>query len=226
MYFGKNFSNNLHIGSLIDTWIKDHHITKTKFAELMELPQTNAGRLLKNKGMDIGKLIKVCQVLKHNFFADICGKFQYVDNIEIEPINIGRAIENRLKIQGKTQTEFAKEMAMYQPDVSRLLKKESIDTEKLAKISQILNFNFFELYLPIDDSDPETINILYKDFKELMASIIVSPEDEDNEEAKAFLKQMVDMIYKVKVENKIKDEDQKKFAGWQQLFDKVNSDKQ
>ena len=83
MYFGKNFSNNLHIGSLIDTWIKDHHITKTKFAELMELPQTNAGRLLKNKGMDIGKLIKVCQVLKHNFFADICGKFQYVDNIEM-----------------------------------------------------------------------------------------------------------------------------------------------
>ena len=226
MHFGKNFSNNLHIGSLIDTWIKDHHITKTKFAELMELPQTNAGRLLKNKGMDIGKLIKVCQVLKHNFFADICGKFQYVDNIEIEPINIGRAIENRLKIQGKTQTEFAKEMAMYQPDVSRLLKKESIDTEKLAKISQILNFNFFELYLPIDDSDSETINILYKDFKELMASIIVSPEDEDNEEAKVFLKQMVDMIYKVKVENKIKDEDQKKFAGWQQLFDKVNSDKQ
>ena len=59
-----------------------------------------------------------------------------------------------------------------------------------------------------------------------MASIIVSQEDEDNEVAKAFLKQMVDMTYKVKVENKIKDEDQKKFAGWQQLFDKLNSDKQ
>lgn len=227
MYLNGDFIENLHTGSLIETWIRDHHITKTKFAELMDLPQTNAGRLLKNKSMDIGKLIKVCQVLKHNFFADICEKPQYADNIEIEPVNIGRAIENRLKIQGITQTEFAKKMGMHQPDVSRLLKKDSIDTEKLIRISQILNFNFFGLYLPLDDSNPVTIENLYEDFKELLAANIASLDGKDNEEAKAFFKQMIDMTFKAtidkyKMELK-RSEYQKKLAGWQ-IFDKLNSD--
>lgn len=66
--------------------------------------------------------------------------------MEIELIDIGRAIQERLREINMTQLEFAKKLGITQPSANVLLKKQNIDTEKLRLISVILDFNFFELY--------------------------------------------------------------------------------
>lgn len=165
-FCGKNLEN-VHIGNMICEWLRNNKITKTKFSQIMEMPPTNANRLLKNKSMDVVKLMGVSMALKHNFFAEICRDPDYYDNLFFNPPMIGRAIENQLKIKGITQTDFAGLLKMHQPDVSRLLKKMTIDSDKLFMISRILDFNFFRLFYPIDEPDTETTEIIEEDFVKL-----------------------------------------------------------
>ena len=55
-----------------------------------------------------------------------------------------------------TQTEFASLLKIKQPDVSRILKRDSIDTEKLAVISELLGYNFFKEYIPKENNSRPT----------------------------------------------------------------------
>lgn len=64
--------------------------------------------------------------------------------IKITKIHIGDAIAGQLKEKEMTQRKFAEQLGCAQPEITRLLRKSSLDTDKLFQISIILDHNFFE----------------------------------------------------------------------------------
>ena len=69
-------------------------------------------------------------------------------NKDVSTIHIGEHIAERLRELKMTKTEFAKRFGILPQHVNKLLSNKSIDTDKLVRISEILDFNFFTLYCP------------------------------------------------------------------------------
>ena len=68
-----------------------------------------------------------------------------MNNGEMVPnIHVGKMIERRLSEMKMSQTQFAKIMFMPQSNISRLLKRETMDIEKLVVICMKMEYNFFE----------------------------------------------------------------------------------
>lgn len=57
---------------------------------------------------------------------------------------IGELIKEELKRQERSISWFARQLSCDRSNVYRILQKNSIDTNMLARISTILNHNFFE----------------------------------------------------------------------------------
>lgn len=66
--------------------------------------------------------------------------------INIERVNIGLSIEQKLNELGMSKSEFGRKIGVPQQNVNRILDKTSIDTDKLATISEALGYNFFKEY--------------------------------------------------------------------------------
>ena len=64
----------------------------------------------------------------------------------MQDINIGEAIDRRLKELHMSKTEFGRRLGMPQQNVNRILRDRNIKTDKLAEICDILGYNFFRLY--------------------------------------------------------------------------------
>lgn len=67
-------------------------------------------------------------------------------SIVIKKVHIGHEIANRINQLGISRSEFARRCGMLQQHVKALLDKQSLDTEKLSRICEALDFNFFTLY--------------------------------------------------------------------------------
>lgn len=57
---------------------------------------------------------------------------------------IGELIKEELKRQERSISWFVRQLSCDRSNVYRILQKNSIDTNMLARISSILNHNFFE----------------------------------------------------------------------------------
>ena len=66
--------------------------------------------------------------------------------MNIERVNIGLSIEQKLNELGISKSEFGRKIGVPQQNVNRILDKTSIDTDKLATISEALGYNFFKEY--------------------------------------------------------------------------------
>lgn len=66
--------------------------------------------------------------------------------MNIERVNIGLSIEQKLNELGMSKSEFGRKIGVPQQNVNRILDKTSIDTDKLATISKALGYNFFKEY--------------------------------------------------------------------------------
>lgn len=64
----------------------------------------------------------------------------------VPSIHIGEHIAQRIKELGISKSEFARRYGIHQQHVNKLLSYSSLDTEKLVRISNILEYNFFTLY--------------------------------------------------------------------------------
>ncbi|EJX00969.1 protein containing Helix-turn-helix type 3 domain protein [gut metagenome] len=71
-------------------------------------------------------------------------------SVTIQPIHIGEAIDNRRQALGINKSELARRINVPQQHINRILSNSSMDTEKLAKISEALEFNFFDLFASVD----------------------------------------------------------------------------
>ena len=66
--------------------------------------------------------------------------------MNIERVNIDLSIEQKLNELGMSKSEFGRKIGVPQQNVNRILDKTSIDTDKLATISEALGYNFFKEY--------------------------------------------------------------------------------
>lgn len=66
--------------------------------------------------------------------------------MNIERVNIGLSIEQKLNELCMSKSEFGRKIGVPQQNVNRILDKTSIDTDKLATISEALGYNFFKEY--------------------------------------------------------------------------------
>ena len=72
--------------------------------------------------------------------------------------NIGLLIEQRLNEVRMNKAQFAKNIGIANQNVNRLLSRESIDTDKLVDICEALDYNFFECFQTITESDATADN--------------------------------------------------------------------
>jgi transcriptional regulator with XRE-family HTH domain len=56
---------------------------------------------------------------------------------------LGQMIDDRLKVIGMTKAEFGRRINTSRQNVSLILRKESMDTKLLQKISVVLDHDFF-----------------------------------------------------------------------------------
>lgn len=68
-------------------------------------------------------------------------------HIHIVMIHIGRLIEEELRRQGRSVSWFAERLYCDRTNVYSIFKRKSLDTDLLLRISQILNYNFFNFFL-------------------------------------------------------------------------------
>lgn len=136
--------NDFHVGNLIISFLKKSNITKAHLARELGMATPNVNRLLKRESMDTTLLFKISKILNHNFFAEISGEIDEDKSFILIHVHIGNRIETRLKELKMTQTQLATILDVTPAEVSRLIKKDSFDAQKLLKISRLLNYNFFQ----------------------------------------------------------------------------------
>lgn len=68
-------------------------------------------------------------------------------------IEIGQKIKEVFDKQNRKLTEFADELGTVRQNVYRIFKKRHVDTGLLLKISQVLDHNFFQYYVPSKDDN-------------------------------------------------------------------------
>lgn len=70
-------------------------------------------------------------------------------NIEIKHVHVGHAIDKRRQDKGLTKAEFGRKIDVPQQHVNRILERETMETNRLIKVSEVLDFNFFSLFCPV-----------------------------------------------------------------------------
>jgi hypothetical protein len=63
-------------------------------------------------------------------------------------LHIGKEIEKKYKESGIKLSEFARRLSTSPRNVYTIFERSEIKTDMLQKISEVLDFNFFALYLP------------------------------------------------------------------------------
>ncbi|CAN5392723.1 hypothetical protein BH09BAC5_BH09BAC5_23830 [soil metagenome] len=68
------------------------------------------------------------------------------------PIHIGKLIEKRIRFLGISKSELGRRMKVSPQQIQYHLGKKSIDTEVLLKISNKLDYDFFQHYLGLQNN--------------------------------------------------------------------------
>lgn len=69
-------------------------------------------------------------------------------NGEPRDIHIGHAIEKRRQELRMTKSELARRIGIPQQHINRMLERDTIETKRLVKISEALDYNFFGVFCP------------------------------------------------------------------------------
>lgn len=70
-------------------------------------------------------------------------------NIKVNPVHVGQAIEKRRNELGISKSELGRRIGVTQQHVNRILDRETMETNKLVKVCEALDFNFFALFCPM-----------------------------------------------------------------------------
>lgn len=69
-----------------------------------------------------------------------------MSGMKLRDIHIGRLIRQRLDETGMSYSEFATSLCCQRHSLYYMFEQKSIDVEKLARISRILDYDFLRLY--------------------------------------------------------------------------------
>jgi transcriptional regulator with XRE-family HTH domain len=139
-----NIIPDINVGEALRRWLKVHNITRQQFADAMGMYTSKVGRILSSPTIDTEELLQISKVLQVNFF-EMFWSDTVIDEFgnTLQSVHIGQAIDKSLKNSDITQAKLAELIGVHQTDITRLIKKQSIDSGKLTAISRVLNHNFF-----------------------------------------------------------------------------------
>lgn len=149
---------DIHVGEALRVWCKRQNLTRQKLADKMKLPKSNIDRIFAKSSIDTNKLLDISCCLDYNFFAAFWGQQYFIDaDTEMDYlmttpsyIHIGHRIEMHLREKKITQNQLAAHLGVQHPVISKMLRKKSIDSERLVIISNYLEHDFFsDFYMNI-----------------------------------------------------------------------------
>ena len=74
---------NIHIGKLIQSFVKENHINSAQLARDICKTRQNIYDLYKRDDVEVKLLLSISEALKHNFFEDIYPNKKTNNNIDI-----------------------------------------------------------------------------------------------------------------------------------------------
>ena len=69
----------------------------------------------------------------------------------IQQVHVGQAIDKRRIELGLSKSEFGRKIGVPQQHVNRILEIETMETVRLVKVCEALDFNFFALFSPMQN---------------------------------------------------------------------------
>ena len=69
--------------------------------------------------------------------------------ISIKHVHVGAEIEKRRVELGLSKSELGRRIGVTQQHVNRILDRETMETSRLVKVSEALDYNFFLLFCPV-----------------------------------------------------------------------------
>ena len=69
--------------------------------------------------------------------------------IDIKNVHVGEAIDRRRNELGLSKSELGRRIGVPQQHINRILERETMETNRLSKVSEALGFNFFSLFCPV-----------------------------------------------------------------------------
>src|ERR1700751_5533186 len=109
--------------------------------------------------------------------------------------HIGKLISDQLKKVGMTKSEFARRVTSSPQTIHYVLKRKSIDTALLQKISKTLNYDFFQHYLGLNKptkGNNELLGFTANDLRQELVTI--KNEIEMVSRHNSYLKEIVELI--------------------------------
>lgn len=77
--------------------------------------------------------------------------------MNLRDVNIGERIKSVLHQRKIVQSQLGEMICVPQSKISKILSRSSIDTDELYKISEALNYNFFEEYCIREENKKENV---------------------------------------------------------------------
>jgi predicted transcriptional regulator len=174
----------INIGSVIEHQFRNNSMTFTEFADRLNCDRSTIYAIFKRDDIDMERLIKISEILKFDFIhACYLGNkyndsnMSIVDEITkciekshrqvsnknekyIHNVNIGSLIQQQLKINSMSITEFASKLDCDRTTVYSIFKCKTINIKRLILISEILDFDFIHTFYFKDKSSDLYANIL------------------------------------------------------------------
>jgi transcriptional regulator with XRE-family HTH domain len=94
----------------------------------------------------------------------------------MQKVHIGKKIKARIEDAGMSVAEFARRLNRSSQSIYHVFNSQSIDTNLLAEISEVLNFNFFTYFVKEEGTEP-------KKEKKRRISLLIDIEDSDQQKA-------------------------------------------
>lgn len=67
-------------------------------------------------------------------------------DVNLKDVHVGSEIDKRRNQLGLTKSELGRKIGVPQQHINRILERETMETKRLYKVSQALDFNFFSLF--------------------------------------------------------------------------------
>lgn len=104
--------------------------------------------------------------------------------MKINRLNIGQEIREKVEESGMSKAKFAELLGIARQNIEKtVFQKHSIDTDLLCNISEVLNYNFFNLY----KSDKDCNQPDYKQKQEIKAVLSIELGTERKEQVLRFM---------------------------------------
>ena len=163
-------ADNVNIGVRVRTVIAEKGISQAELGRKLGKSPIYVSHLLKRKTIDTTTLNSLCMATGYNFFMDFSLGNENREKFNLTHPHVGNLISAKMKEDKVTQVELGEFLGIASTEVSRLLKKNSIDTGRLLQISTYLKYDFFGDFYRYTTSDREKIICPFIEF--LTASVI------------------------------------------------------